>query len=227
VKRATATADPSDPNILSAVGSLGRNYIDGGRPRDAVDLLAAAVARSRDADGWLPSQLEYLHRDLAQAQAGAGQHEKAKATVLEFVAASRARNRPGGTPLATTLSAAGPILLEIGASAEAEAMLRECLAIRQKEQPDLWSTFNTQSLLGGALLGQKKYGDAEPLLVKGYEGMKARETAIPPQSRNRVPASLDRLVELYTATNKPAEAARYRDLRAKFPREVLPAPRRE
>jgi hypothetical protein len=34
------------------------------------------------------------------------------------------------------------------------------------------------STLGGALLGQQKYADAEPLLLKGYDGMKARENTI-------------------------------------------------
>jgi|SRR5262245_9953290 len=56
--------------------------------------------------------------------------------------------------------------------ADAEAVLRDCLAIREKEQPDAWTTFNTQSRLGGALLAQKKNADAEPLLLKGCEGMK-------------------------------------------------------
>jgi hypothetical protein len=58
-------------------------------------------------------------------------------------------------------------------------MLRDLLAIRQKQIPDSWLTFNTQSLLGGALLGQKKYVEAEPLLVKGYAGLKTREKTIP------------------------------------------------
>ena len=69
----------------------------------------------------------------------------------------------------------------------AEPLLRECLAIREKTQPDDWTTFNTQSLLGGALLGQKKYADAEPLLLKGYEGMKQREKTIPPRDATRSP----------------------------------------
>ena len=56
---------------------------------------------------------------------------------------------------------------------EAEPLLRECLAIREKTQPDVWPTFNTQSLLGGALLGQKKYADAEPLLLAGLRGDEA------------------------------------------------------
>ena len=98
-------------------------------------------------------------------------------------------------------------------------MLRDCLAIRQKQIPDSWLTFNTQSLLGGALLGQKKYAEAEPLLVKGYEGMKTREKTIPQHGGGelRLPEALDRLMELYTAINKPDEAKKWQAERAKYP----------
>ncbi len=36
-------------------------------------------------------------------------------------------------------------------------------------------------MLGGCLLGQKKYAEAEPLLVAGYEGSMQREDQIPPR----------------------------------------------
>ena len=71
------------------------------------------------------------------------------------------------------------MLLELKAYTDAEPILRECLAIRKKTHPDLWSTFNVKSMLGGALLGQKKFMDAEPLLKAGYEGMKLREADDP------------------------------------------------
>jgi eukaryotic-like serine/threonine-protein kinase len=74
--------------------------------------------------------------------------------------------------------------------------LRECLAIREKTQPDVWSTFNTKSMLGEALLGQKKYADAEPLLLAGYEGIKKREAKIPAQGKIRLTEALERLVQL-------------------------------
>jgi eukaryotic-like serine/threonine-protein kinase len=61
-------------------------------------------------------------------------------------------------------------LLQLKVYADAEPLLRECLAIRQKMQPDDWRTFNTQSMLGGVLLGQKNYADVEPLLLQGYAG---------------------------------------------------------
>jgi hypothetical protein len=115
--------------------------------------------------------------------------------------------------------------------AEAEPLLRESLAIREKTQPNDWSTFNSQSMLGGSLLGQKKYAEAEPLLLKGYEGLKQREKTIPPYGGGilRIPQALDRLSELYTATNKPDEAKKWRAERAKqlvtasaaYPKDLL------
>src|SRR5262245_30651291 len=62
-------------------------------------------------------------------------------------------------------------LLEQKKWAEAEPLLRQSLAIRANVQPDAWTTFNTRSLLGGALLGRKGYAEAEPLLLAGYRGL--------------------------------------------------------
>ena len=50
-------------------------------------------------------------------------------------------------------------------------------------------------MLGGALLGQKQYAEAEPLLVAGYEGMQKREKS-PPAEPDRLLEALDRLIEL-------------------------------
>ena len=96
-------------------------------------------------------------------------------------------------------------------------LLRRCLTLRQQATPNTWQTFNTQSLLGGALLGQKKYAEAEPLLLKGYEGMKQREKSIPPQGGDRIPGALDRLIKFYTATDKLDEARQWQSERAKYP----------
>jgi tetratricopeptide (TPR) repeat protein len=94
-----------------------------------------------------------------------------------------------------------------GKYAEAEGPARECLAIREREIPDDWRTFNARSMLGGALLGQKKYAEAEPLLLSGYEGMKQREVSIPPEGKPRLRETLERLVQLYEATNRPGQTA--------------------
>ncbi len=106
--------------------------------------------------------------------------------------------------------------LEAKAFAVAEPLLRESLPIREKKEPDYWKTFDTKSLLGGALLGQKKYAEAEPLLLAGYEGMKQRQKTIPPQSKVRLLAALDRLIELSTVTDKPDDLKKWQAERANY-----------
>ena len=107
------------------------------------------------------------------------------------------------------------MLLRLEKFADAEALLRETLDIREKTQPDAWGTFNTMSQLGGALLGQKKYAEAEPLLLRGYEGLSRRKSAIPPEARDRLPEAIDRLVELYEATGRPDDAKKWKAERSR------------
>jgi hypothetical protein len=124
--------------------------------------------------------------------------------------------------LAGMLAQIGTSLLQQKKWTEAEPLLRECLAIREKTQPDVWSTFNTRSQLGGSLLGQKKYAEAEPLLLAGYEGMKQREKTIPQQAGTRLPEALDRLIDLATATNKPDDVKKWQAERSRYPATAPP-----
>ena len=142
----------------------------------------------------------------------------------ELIAEVRKTVDAGSPELAGFLAQVGRKLLEAHEYAAAEPYLRECVEIRDKKQPDEWTTFNSRSMLGAALLGQKKYADAEPLLLMGYGGMKRREHAIPASAADRIPAALGKLVELYAATDKPAEAKKFRAERAKYD-ELAPAPR--
>jgi hypothetical protein len=89
---------------------------------------------------------------------------------------------------------------------EAEWILRESLSIRERIQPNDWTTFDTKSLLGEALLDQEKFADAEPLLVSGYEGLKQRQDRIPSHERVRVTRAVGRLVKLYDAWGKKDQA---------------------
>lgn len=93
---------------------------------------------------------------------------------------------------------------------EAEAALRECLAIRLKLAPDHWSRFNTASQRGGALMGQGRFAEAEPLIVVGYEGMKLRQASIPPPSRGRLAEAAVRLTRPYDAWGKPDQAREWK-----------------
>ena len=77
------------------------------------------------------------------------------------------------------------------------------------------------SMLHEALMRQQKYAEAEPLLLESYKTL-SRSVARAPQFKAILLDTLDDLIELYTATNKPDEAKKYRAERAKYPNEAPP-----
>jgi tetratricopeptide (TPR) repeat protein len=207
------------PDTLIAKLNLGVNFRDAGRFKEAIPLLEEAYRafRKHPSFGWVVDVL----RD---AYANAGEIAKFTNLLQEHLAEAR-QSLPQDSPeLPGLLAQIGLDLLKHKKWTEAEPLLRECLAIREKKQPDVWTTFNARSLLGGALLGQKKYADAEPLLLAGYEGMKKREATIPPAGNTRIPEAINRLVQLYEAMGKSDEAAKWRKELAKYP-VVAPMPR--
>ncbi len=160
---------------------------------------------------------------MIDAYLKAGGEDAKLADLLREQLPEARKTLPEDSPrLAGMLAQTGLSLLQQKKWTEAEPFLRESLAIREKTQPDVWSTFNTKSLLGGAMLGQKKYAEAEPMLLKGYEGMKERMKAIPPQAATRIPEALDRLIELYTAMNKPDEVTKWQAERVNYPKDAPP-----
>jgi tetratricopeptide (TPR) repeat protein len=194
------------PDTLRAAANLGVTYKDAGRVQEALVLLEEAYAASKQ-----HPQLRWVVQPLLEAYAMAGQPtENAKRVVADMLADARKQFPKDSPQLAGQLAVAGRTLLQLQAFAEAEPLLRECWTLYQQKAPDAWFTFVTQSLLGGSLLGQKKYAEAEPLLLKGYEGMKQREKTIPLQGKTRLPEAVERLVQLYEATGKKDEAARWR-----------------
>ncbi len=54
--------------------------------------------------------------------------------------------------------------------------------------------------------------------------MKARAKAIPPAASPRLPEALDRLIELYAATNKPEEVKKWRAERARYEKDAASKP---
>jgi tetratricopeptide (TPR) repeat protein len=185
--------------------------------RDGVRLACTDLLKSFG-DATNPAETTALERFCLLAPDAVGDHQKLEAlrgladetSLRELLGRQRAQPGADDRALADTLALFGMNLLTQKKWAEAEPLIRECLAIREKAQPDAWNTFNAMSMLGGALLGQKNYGDAEPLLLQGYEGMKQREQTIPPEGSPRLPDALKRLVQLYEATRKQHEAARWR-----------------
>jgi eukaryotic-like serine/threonine-protein kinase len=86
---------------------------------------------------------------------------------------------------------------------EAESTLRDALGGYEKLMPESWERYNCQSMLGVSLEGQRKYSEAEPLLISGYEGVKHREASIPLQDRHVLTEVAERVIRLYENWKKP------------------------
>ena len=76
------------------------------------------------------------------------------------------------------------------------------------ESPNIPLRYDTESLLGAALAGQKKFEEAEEYLKEGYLGLK--RIGNKSSSKGLMPAALDRLIDFYDAWGKPEEADKWR-----------------
>jgi eukaryotic-like serine/threonine-protein kinase len=151
-----------------------------------------------------------FHRNLADLYDRWGKPEKAQPLLeqrLDFLRGSSGADSPA---TAGALAELGSNLLAQKKQAQAERALRDCLRAREKTQPDEWTTFNTRSMLGEVLVGQKKYAEAGPLLLDGYQGLRKRQDKIPPPVRAaRLKEALQRLVRLCEATSNKDGAAKW------------------
>jgi serine/threonine protein kinase/Tfp pilus assembly protein PilF len=214
----TIKLGPEHPSTILSLNNLATAYQTGGQLDKALPLYEQAATgiekrkfRHEDARGIIANTI--------QAYESARQFDRADDWRRKWLTFLKQDGKGDSPAYAGELTVLGLSLLKQEKWAEAETKLRESVAIREKSQPDVWTTFNTMSTLGGALLGQKKYAEAEPLLLKGYQGMKQREEKIPKNggAELRIPQALDRMIEFYTATNKPDEVTKWQAERAKYP----------
>jgi tetratricopeptide (TPR) repeat protein len=197
---------PRDPETLVTRINLAVNYRDAGRPKEAIRLLEQ-VQRERPGD----AALRWARGELVSAYAHAGMSEEGVALAKVVVAEARTVFPADSAARANALAQCGLALLQLKAWGQAEPVLREALAIREKAQPKAWTTNNARSLLGEALAGQKKYAEAERLLVQGFEKLKKGKDQIPETFRAvRLTEAADRLIRFYETLQKKDEATRWR-----------------
>jgi len=97
-----------------------------------------------------------------------------------------------------------------GKFAQSEPVAREAQEAEKKIQPDGWQRYRAESLLGASLAGEKKYAEAEPLLLEGYQGMLARKDRIDVPDRYHLELAHRWVVRLYQAWGKPDKAAEWK-----------------
>jgi tetratricopeptide (TPR) repeat protein len=208
--KAQAILGPEHPHTLISMGNLAWAYQLAGQLAKALPLFEQALEKMKVKLGPdHPRTLATMGRLAAAWQEGQ-RHDRALSLWRDLLAIQTRQLAAGHPDRAATQAGLGRCLLQSGGAVEAEPLLRECLLVRQKQQADAWETYHTQSLLGGSLLGQKKYAAAEPLLLAGYEGMKQRQAKIYFPDQVYMAEGVERLVALYQAWGKKEEADRWR-----------------
>jgi eukaryotic-like serine/threonine-protein kinase len=204
-----AKLGPEHPSTLLSASNLAVAYRDERRFADALKLFDETLKLQKSRIG--PDHPDTLSTmsHLGRTLLAAGRPPDALARFEEVFKLSRARR---GADHPHTLLAMNDIAaanLDLARWPAAEAVARECLGFRERKEPPDWERFHTMSQLGAAVAGQKKYADAEPLLLQGYRGLKAREALIQATRKHYVRDAAVRLVDLYKAWGKPEQAAEW------------------
>lgn len=199
---------PGDPDVLAQMHAIAIMHDRHGDHAEAEKMYLELLQIQQRVLGVEHPETLTTMSDLAATHRHAGRLEEAEGLYRQVLEQQRKR-QPEDTPAVASAAAnLGDLWLQTGKWPEAESLLRDCLEQCRKIQPEHWLRFNAESLLGGALLHQKKFAEAGPLLRSGYEGLNARADKLPAQARACLRAAIERLAQFNQATGGVAEATK-------------------
>jgi tetratricopeptide (TPR) repeat protein/tRNA A-37 threonylcarbamoyl transferase component Bud32 len=222
-----AVLPPDHPHVLQSRLNLATELTAAGRLAEAIPLHEATLRQLETKLG--PDHPETLKSRYNLTVAYVPAHRFAEAaalcrTTLRIRESASGADHPD-TRLARHVLAVIDELVGLdqiarGHFSEAEPPLREALALRVRDVPEDWPRYGAAAFLGSALLSQERYAEAEPLIVSGYEGLKARAARLPAGERFRLHPAACRVIDLYEAWGRPETAAAWK---AKLGMPDLPA----
>jgi tetratricopeptide (TPR) repeat protein len=201
---------PEHPSTLRCISYLAYTYSDEGRYAQAEALLIQNLNVERRVRG-----LENVDTLKTRSYVASMYQVQGKYSLAETYAALALAGRQHtlGPDHPETMASAGDLALAYQSQEkfpESESLARATEAIERTKQPDSWQRFWAESLLGASLAGEKKYAEAEPLLLEGYGGMLARKDRIPVPNWHYLDSINAWIVQLYEAWGRPEKAATWK-----------------
>ena len=201
---------PEHPLTLRCISVLAYTYSADGKYAQAEALLTQNLEVERRVLG--PENRDTLRTlsDLAFLYQLQAKYGLAETYATRALAGQR---HLVGTDHPDTMAAAADLALAYqsqGKFTESEPLARETETTERAKRPDNWLRFWAESLIGASLAGQKKYADAEPLLLDGYRGMMARKDRIAVPNWRHLSSAHEWILQLYAAWDKPEKAAHWR-----------------
>jgi tetratricopeptide (TPR) repeat protein len=199
------------PNTLTGMYTLALLYLYEGRYSVAESLFIELLEKQQRVLGHEhPNTLTTIN-DLARLYQSTGRYAEAEPLYVKVLELRRRMMRPQDPDTLASLAALGGLRIQQQRYADAEQLLSEAVTGYQETTSDSWSRYNSQSMLGASLAGQKKYAEAELPLLSGYQGMLQREATIPAFDRPEVERAGQWILQLYQEWRKPEQAAEWRD----------------
>lgn len=201
------TLGPEHPDTLVTMNNLADTCSREGKYAEAEGLFLQTVETSKRLFGAENQYTLSFLSNFAGMYQREGKYAKAESIFVQSLAGQRHALGPdnpdtmdGAADLALAYECEGKYVL-------GEPLAREAVDFDRKNRPDEWQRFRAESLLGASLAGQKKYAEAEPLLVEGYEGMAARKNKMGVPDRYHLNHAGELVAQLYTDWGKPEKAA--------------------
>jgi hypothetical protein len=198
------------PNTLYAVSHLGQNYVEEGKAAQGTSLLEQNLTDSRATFGPGASDTYYAESALAWAYDAQGELARAAQMWQHALEGYRRLGSDEEAAAADTSELLGQNLTRQRKFAQAEPLIQQALAFREKGDRDNWAFFRAQAFWGASLAGLRRYAEADPLLVSGYEGLRQRAPRTPAKQHKWIRSTGEQLVQLYTQWPKPEQAAQWR-----------------
>ncbi|HEV3117397.1 MAG TPA: serine/threonine-protein kinase [Gemmataceae bacterium] len=201
---------PEHSETLSSMNTLALVYQSEGKYAQAEALYSQTLEIQRRVLGPEDSFTLTTLSDFAYMYQRQGKYGLAETHAAQALAGQR---HALGLEHPDTMASAADLALAYqsqGKFAESEAVAREASEFYRKKQPDDWPRFRAESLLGASLAGQKKYVEAEPLLLEGYQGILARKDRMGVPDWYHLDRAGEWIVQLYQDWKKPEMAAEWR-----------------
>jgi tetratricopeptide (TPR) repeat protein len=208
VRRRTLGPDVSD--TLLSMENLADDYSYQAKYQQAEALFEPTAEKERRLLGLQSWVTLATLSDMAFMYQREGKYASAEAKAAEVLAAWR---RSLHSESAVTAEAAADLALAYVSQRkfnESEPLAREATEFDRKNKPDDWRRFRAESLLGATLAGMRKYVEAEPLLLEGYQGMQARKDRMAIVDQYHLDRAREWLVQLYQAWGRPEKAAEWK-----------------
>ena len=195
------------PNAAAAKANYARLLIAKGDPVAAEPLLRDAVAVYGRVLGETSTEYAVRLSNLAVAIEMQGRPDEAETLYERAFTIARARLGDEHLQVAAHALNLSRVQIARGRGASTEQTLRHVVALREGTmEPRDWRIAQAKSLLAASLVAQRRYADAEPLMLAADRDL----ADVPgPQARERA-SNRSRLVALYRTLGRPQQAEAFR-----------------